>query len=449
MTLPALTRLGRLAVPEQAELTLPGGLTVIAVRRPGAALVELRLWVPFARVAPASSAVLAQSLFSGTGERSGTGLASALQRVGGMLSAQADPDRLLVTGSALGTELDELLALLAEVLAGAAYPDGEVGTARERFADRLRIRLRRPTQRVLMALRERIYEGHPYATQIPRLPDVLGVHPEDLRALHARRVVPGEAFLVLVGDHDPDDALAVAARRLGGWTGAGAGERLPRIPAPVPGAALLVDSPAAVQSSLRVALPAVRRGHPDNAALQLANLIFGGYFSSRWTQNLREDKGYTYSPSSVIEHALAGSTLVAAAEVATAVTGPALAETLRELEKIAGEPPAEAEVEQAREYALGSLVLGMSTQSGLTRLAGNLAGHGLRLDYLAAHADGLAAASAGDVFRAAATYLTPARAVIVLLGDAARVAAEVGAVVPAAVRGADGHIASENGEKRD
>ena len=67
--------------------------------------------------------------------------------------------------------------------------------------------------------------------------------------------------------------------------------------------------------------------HPDHAALQLANLIFGGYFSSRWVENIREDKGYTYGPHSLIEHSVAGTILVVSAEVATEVTGPALLET--------------------------------------------------------------------------------------------------------------------------
>ena len=76
---------------------------------------------------------------------------------------------------------------------------------------------------------------------------------------------------------------------------------------------MLADRPGSVQSSMRLALPAVGRTHPDHAALQLANLVFGGYFSSRWVENIREDKGYTYSPHSVVEHSVAGSALVARA----------------------------------------------------------------------------------------------------------------------------------------
>ena len=89
----------------------------------------------------------------------------------------------------------------------------------------------------------------------------------------------------------------------------------------------MVDRPGSVQSSVRFGRPAVPRPNPKSAALQLANLIFGGYFSSRWTENIREDKGYTYGPSSRVEHHVLGSTLMFDVEVATEVTAPALLET--------------------------------------------------------------------------------------------------------------------------
>jgi zinc protease len=196
---------------------------------------------------------------------------------------------------------------------------------------------------------------------------------------------------------------------------------VPPTPELEPGPLLLVDRPGSVQSSLRMALPAVSRTHPDYAPLQLANLVFGGYFSSRWVENIREDKGYTYGPHSSIEHFLAGSALLVAAEVATEVTGPSLLETRYELGRIASLPPGEEELEQARRYALGTLRLGMSTQAGLAGLASMYAGFGLRLDYLAEHAAKLAKATKETVAAAAAEYLAPAKAAMVVLGDAERI----------------------------
>lgn len=419
--LPELEPLGELKLPETAERQLPNGLTVIVIRRPTVPLVELRLRVPFGRAGLADSTVLAQTLLSGTGTMSNVQIAAELQSIGGALAASVDPDRLLVSGNGLVGGLDRGLAILAQVLTDAAYPAEEVQTERERLADRIQVARSQPAHLARVALLKRMYGDHPYAVQTPEPEQVRAIGTDELQNLHSERIRPAGAILVLVGDLDPEGALESAAKALGGWDGGGAAIELPATPPLEPGPLVLADRPDSVQSSLRVALPAVSRTHPDHAALQLANLVFGGYFSSRWVENIREDKGFSYGPHSSVEHSVAGSAVVVAAEVATEVTAPALLETTYELGRLATVPPTEAELTQARQYTLGTLQLGISTQAGLAGLASTYAGFGLRLDYLARHAQALASATVDDVAAAAARYLAPAKAATVVLGDATRV----------------------------
>ncbi|MFC0528001.1 M16 family metallopeptidase [Phytohabitans kaempferiae] len=426
--LPDLGPTRKLKLPKESERTLHNGLTVIAIRRPAVPLVEVRLRVPFARAHLARVALLSQTLFSGTADMSTVEIAAELQKVGGGLSAGVDPDRLMVSGNGLVTGLERILELLGEVLSGAAYPGDEVATERERLADRIQVAQSQPSHLARVALIKRMYGKHPYAVQTPEVGQVRAVRPAQLRALHGERLHPAGATLVLVGDITPERALDTAERVLGTWNGGGKHVELPPTPPLEPGPLTLVDRPGSVQSSLRVALPAVDRTHPDHAALQLANLLFGGYFSSRWVENIREDKGYTYGPHSVIEHNEAGSCFVAAAEVATEVTGPALLETYYELGRLASVPPKAEELEQARQYALGTLQLGMSTQAGLATLASTYAGSGLRLNHLPEYAAKLAGATLDDVAAAGATYLAPARAATVVLGDAERIEAPLRAL---------------------
>jgi predicted Zn-dependent peptidase len=423
---PPLEPTHELSVPQTAERTLPNGLTVLAIQRASVPLVEVRLRVPFAEADLSQSALLTQTLFSGTADLSTVDIAAELQTVGGALGAGADPDRLLVSGNSLAAGLPRLLEILADVLQRAAYPADEVATERDRLVDRIQVAQSQPAHLARVALLKRVYGGHPYAVQTPEAADVKEVSPEQLRALHADRVRANGAILVLVGDVPPEKALDEAEAALSTWNGGGRLVELPTVPSLVPGALTLVDRPGSVQSSLRMALPGVPRTHPDHAALQLANLIFGGYFSSRWVENIREDKGYTYGPHSVVEHSVAGTMLTVSAEVATEVTGPALLETWYELGRLASLPAKEEELEQARQYALGTLQLGMSTQSGLASLASTYAGYGLRLDYLVEHAARLGAATRDEVAAAAARYLAPTRGVTVVLGDADRVESALG-----------------------
>jgi predicted Zn-dependent peptidase len=426
-TLPALEANRELTIPPGAERTLDNGLTVIVIERKSVPLVEIRLRLPFerSRLDPpfvARAALLSQTLFSGTADMSTVDIAAALQTVGGALSAGVDADRLLVTGNGLASGLGDILGILGDVLTGATYPEGEVETERARLIDRVQVAQSQPSHLARVALQKRMYGDHPYAVQTPSIEDIKPLGTPDLAALHEARLHPAGATLIIVGDVDAAAALGLANDKLSRWNGAGPAEALPPAPPLASGPIMLANRPGSVQTSMRLALPAVARTHPDHAALQLANLVFGGYFSSRWVENIREDKGYTYSPHSVVEHSVAGSAIILGADVATEVTAPALLETWYELGRLATTAPGEDELEQARQYALGSLLLGMSTQAGLAGLASTYAGFGLRLDFLAQHAARLGSASRDEVARVASEYLAPAKAATVLLGDADAVA---------------------------
>ena len=123
--------------------------------------------------------------------------------------------------------------------------------------------------------------------------------------------------------------------------------------------------PGSVQSQLRLTAPAVGRADPAYAALQLANLVFGGYFSSRWMENIREDKGYTYGAHSGVEFVPGGGVLGLETDVASDVTAAALLETRYELGRLVAVPPTAAEVDAARAYAIGSLAISLDSQGGL------------------------------------------------------------------------------------
>jgi len=426
--------------PASAERILDNGLRVVAVRRPTVPLVELRLRLPLpgargdrGRSQLARSTVLAETLFRGTATRSSVDIARALQGLGGSLGAGVDPDRLLIAGSALASGLSGLLELLADVVTAAAFPAREVDGERERLASDLVVARSSPGVLAGLALARRLYGDHPYARTLPHPEEVRAVTPAQLRSLAGARVVPAGALLLLVGDVRPAAALDAVEKALADWPAGTAAPR-PAAPPPIePGPTRLVDRPGAVQSNLRLAGPALRRDDPSYAALQLANTIYGGYFSSRLVANIREDKGYTYSPRSSVEHSALGSTLHVGADVATEVTAPALVETRYELGRIATLPVAEDELADARRYAVGTLALGTATQGGLAGTLSALLGQGLPIEWLREHPARLAAVTVEDVREASRRFLAPGGVVTVVLGDAARVTDDLAALGPVEV----------------
>jgi zinc protease len=408
-------------LPPYAERTVGAGLRVLAVQRAGG-VAEVRLRVPFASADPdhpARAHLLAETLLTGTQRHDRAGLAAALQGLGADLSIGVDADRLVVSGNGLAAALPDLLGLLAEVLTGATHPDGEVALERDRTVSELAVARSQPSVVAREALLQRLHGDHPYGRELPTAEEVAAVEPGAVRALHAERVRPDGALLVLVADLEPPAALDLVERALGPWAAAGSGSGAEAPPAPTrAGGLLLVDRPGAVQSTLRLAGPAVGRADPAYAPLVLANLVFGGYFSSRLVANIRERRGYTYSPHSGIEHARAGSRLVVGADVSTGVTAPALLETRYELGRIATLPVEAAELAAARRYATGVLALATATAADLASTLVGLLTAGVGLEWLHDHPRALEAATEADVLAAAATHLAPARLTTVVVGDA-------------------------------
>jgi predicted Zn-dependent peptidase len=423
-TVPGLTAPRRPRTPAVAEAVIGSGLRVIAVRKPAVPLAEIRLRIPFASARsthPARAALLAESLLAGTDVLERAGIAAAVQSLGADLHVSVDAERLLVSGNTLAGSLRPLLDLLASVLVGAAYPRGEVATERDRLVERLSIARSRPGVIAAEALSRRMWGSHPYALDLPQPDAVASVTPAALRTLHTERVRPAGATLVVVGDVSATKVIDLVAAALDDWRGAEAEASLPVLPHPAPGPTLVIDRPGSVQSSIRFGGPAVPRADADYPALQLANLIFGGYFSSRWTENLREDKGYTYGPHSRIEHYRLGSALLFDIDVATEVTAPAMLETRYELGRIASLPVTAAEVDAVRQYAIGTLALSTATQAGLAGTLTALAVFGLGVEWIAEHPRRLARVGVDEVSAAAARFFAPAQLVEVIVGDAATI----------------------------
>ena len=419
---PELGRVRKAKLPTVSERLLGNGLRVLVVRRPSVPVVHLRLRVPTAVRRDddlARAKLLERTMLLGTAARSQSELAEALQRIGGALRVSGDADRVVVAGESLSGALPELLELLAEVLTSAAYPRHEVEGERDRLAEQVRRAWAEPGLVADEAWVRRAFGRHPYGREHPEPAEVLAVVPTALRGAHRRRMVPDGSVLVLVGDLQPSRALDRVEAALSGWSAEGHASRVPKVPAMQPGPLVLVDRPGAVQSNLRIGGPALARTDPAYAALDVTNALFGGYFSSRLVRNIREDKGYTYSPRSSLHHGDRASFLLLQADVATEVTAPALLEVAYELGRIASLPPSEQEVRDTAQYLVGALALSTSTQAGLAGTLSVLLAQGLDVSWLREHPQRLLTVKPGDVHEAARRFLAPSSLVTTVLGDAA------------------------------
>ncbi|APU13042.1 MULTISPECIES: M16 family metallopeptidase [Actinoalloteichus] len=417
--------------PVRLDVVLENGLRLIAVRQPSVPMVEMRMSIPFAGEAEQHSAVaelLATAMLTGTERRDRVLMDTDLAAVGADLRTVVDPERLRVSGSTLASGLDIFLDVVSDALTSAAYREAEVLGERDRLAERINVARSQPRVIAREALQRRRFGDHPYTREMPRAADVLAVEPAEVRLLHGAAVVPRGATMVLVGDIDLDRIADTVSRALADWHSDRSASVLPQLPLVSGGDLLLVDRPGAVQSQIRLSAQAITRLDPRFPSLQLANVVFGGYFSSRLVENIREDKGYTYSASSSFEYTPQGAVLDVDADTASEVTAAAVLEMRYELGRLGVVPPTKEELDSAREYLIGSLLISTASQGGLAGTLSGLASIGVPLDWLQAHPDRLRAVTPEQVGDAAREFFTPTAFTGVVVGDAETLAVSLRAL---------------------
>jgi predicted Zn-dependent peptidase len=186
----------------------------------------------------------------------------------------------------------------------------------------------------------------------------------------------------------------------------------------------LVHLQEAVQAQVFVGNMAITRKHPDWLRLGLANSIYGGAFNSRLVMNIREAKGYTYSPRSGVHALRQHGYFSIHAAVRNEVVAATLTEIFYEMDRMRALPVGDDELADARNYLSGIFSLGLATQDGL---AGQLSGvylERLPADYLETYRERIRALTAQDVLAAARAYFDSANAQIVIVGDRRQIAAQ-------------------------
>jgi predicted Zn-dependent peptidase len=183
----------------------------------------------------------------------------------------------------------------------------------------------------------------------------------------------------------------------------------------------VTDRPNAPQSTLIVGLPTIPPNNPDALPLSVTNALLGGSFNSRITANIREQKGYTYSPFSTISNRYHDSYWAESADVTTKFTGPSLTEIFKEVQRLGSEAPTAAELEGIQSYLSGVFILRNSTRTNLIGQLEFVDEQGLGEDYLPKYVARVNAVTPDDVKKLTAEYLKPEQMTIVVVGDKAKI----------------------------
>jgi zinc protease len=441
---PALAPESPVAWPKRTVRTLSNGLQVVLVESRTFPKISAQFYfrsgnAVVAHSAPGLAEMTATVVRTGTASRPSRRIEEDLRRMGASLGTHAGADASTISASGLAEFSSGILELMADLARNASFPEDEFERERRQRLEELRIERTTPGFLASERLRRVLFGEHPYAVVAPTEEQLAGFTRDQLAEFYRAHYVPEESLLIVVGDFAADAMLAQIERIFGSW-------RAPKPEAPVSPApprqsgrrVHLVHVPGTVQTQVLVGNLSITRRDPDWFRLILANSIFGGAFHSRLVINIREQKGYTYSPGSGVNALRQQGYFTVRAAVRNDVAAATLTEMFYEMDRMRSLPVTAEELDSARSYLTGVFSLGVATQDGLLGQLSTVYLDQLPEGYLESYRERIRALTAADVLAAARRHFDSANAQIVLVGDRAQIGEQAALFGPVEIFGAQG-----------
>ena len=316
------------------------------------------------------------------------------------------------------------VALLADVLQHPSFPASEVDRLKNNLKRQLSVQKSQPQVLAQARFAEITYPNHAYGRFFPTAETIDGFTADAARKFYDEQFGAARTHLYVVGQFEEAAMKKAVSDAFSGWKkGAAAVTDVPK--AVAQRRFELVEKPGAVQSTVIVGLPVIDPSNPDYVPLRVMDSILGGSFGSRITSNIREQKGYTYSPNSAIGTHYRTATWTENADVTTAVTGPSLKEIFYEIDRLQKEPPTADELKGIQAYLSGIFVLQNSTRQGLLGQLSFADLHGLAPDYMQTVVQKINAVTPQQVQELAKKYLDINKMTIVVVGDKEKIADQI------------------------
>jgi zinc protease len=372
--------------------------------------------------APGLAEMTATVVRTGTAKRASRQIEEDLRRLGADLGTSAGQDTSAIAFAGLSEFAEPLLHLVNELVREASFPEAEFEREKRQRLEEVKLERTSPGFLAGERLRKILFGAHPYAQISPSEEQVTLYKREDLLAVYKEIYAPEEALLMMVGDFEPQAMLKTIEAVFGSWSGKKAATKATAEPPRPRGRRVyVVHNPGSVQTQILAGCPSLTRKHPDWLKLRLANSLYGGAFNSRLVMNIREDKGYTYSPRSSVSPLRQYGYFTVSAAVRNDVVAASLTEIFYEMDKLRSVPAPETELADAQNYLTGVFSMGLATQSGLLSQFSAVELHELAEDYLETYREKIRSFTAQDVLQTSRKYFDSGNMQIVVVGDRAQI----------------------------
>jgi len=434
LVFPALALAQGVTLPEVERVVMDNGTVLILHEKDDVPLIGLEASIRGGAVSDpeglgGTANLLAGLLEKGAGERDAAGFAEAIDAVGGELGAAAETEFITVTGEFLARDVDLMIELLADMLRRPTLDDDEIRKLRERSIAELQAAKDGDVRALISTYGNAyLFDEHPYGNPVSGNEESLArITAADVRDYYDQYFGSDRLVISVAGDFEADTMARKLAEAFGDW--AAATGALPEVSAPEPVAerrVLLVDKPGAAQSYFWIGNVGVGVHFDSRAALDIANTLFGGRFTSILVDELRTKAGLTYGASSSLRRGSAGGSVAMISYTKTETTIEAIDLALSLLARLRAEGVPDDMILSGKNYILGQFAPDLETAEQLAGQFAMLEGYGLDESYINDYGASIANAD-GEAIREVIKQVYPAEdsLVFVIIGDAEKIREQV------------------------
>jgi predicted Zn-dependent peptidase len=296
-------------------------------------------------------------LKNGTSTKTAFEINEAFEFYGAYLNRNCYNETATITLHALTKHFEQVLPMMSELVADAAFPQKELEIYQQNQIQRLHLNLKKADFIANRLIDEYLFGiEHPYGKYSTEK-DFNLLTRDDLVQFYNQFYKEGKCVLFLAGKF-PTNIQSILNTYIGALP-LNKKEIAP-IMHPVHSATekkySIVNDPTSVQGSIRLARHFPNRHHPDFPATQVLNNIFGGFFGSRLMSNIREDKGYTYGIHSYLQNHVQQSAWLISTDAGKDVCKATIEEVYKEMKILRETLVEEEELKLVKNYMLGALL---------------------------------------------------------------------------------------------
>ena len=400
---------------------LSNGIRVVTCEMPHAQSATFGIWTAVGgRHEPARlsgiSHFIEHMLFKGTRRRTARQIGQEVEAVGGYLNATTTHDHTVYYGAAPADHFHRLSSVLCDMYLEPRFAAGDIRREGSVIAEEIQMYQDEPSDLVQELLWEELWPGHALGRPLTgTLESIAALGRDDFLAYRKAHYQTGNTVVSATGSVRHDEVVARVEKLLDALP-KGRRSRVSEAPALAGRTRVRVIPRETQQLHVAFAVPCCSLHSEDRFATSLLNLLLAGNMSSRLFQELREKRGICYTVSSNVSQYEDTGVINFYVGLDAKNLEKALGLVGREFRRLREEPVRAAELNRAKEYAVGSSRMSLErTSAQNSRIGYSTIFYGGVMDAEEAHAR-LRAVTPEDVLRVARASLCPRQVTMTLIG---------------------------------